>query len=107
MRLALLGSVSPVALARRIFDAIEDQKRSPMASAFQLVEILACLEEARHYKASPRFHTEWLSLLDEATRVILERLDMLQKQYPAILSQNFLTYFHSVRQHYSRALMEL
>ncbi|HNY70262.1 MAG TPA: hypothetical protein PL032_08090 [Syntrophorhabdus sp.] len=106
MRLALLGSVSPVALARRIFDSAEGQKRSPMASAFQLVEILACLDEARHYEASPRFQTEWLLLLDEASRLILERLDILQKRYPSVLSQNFLTYSHSVRQHYSGALME-
>jgi hypothetical protein len=43
MRLALLGPVSPVALARMCLDNAKTGLRTPTAIGFQLVEILKCL----------------------------------------------------------------
>ncbi|HJN07931.1 MAG TPA: hypothetical protein QF564_04520, partial [Pirellulaceae bacterium] len=66
MRLALLGSVSPIALARRVLEAADSDERTPTATGFQLVEILGCLDAARRYDASPLFQDDWLTLVDEA-----------------------------------------
>ena len=100
MRLALLGSVSPVALAKRVLEASDMQKRTPTAAGFQLVEILACIDEARHYEAATRFRDEWLSFVDEASTEVDGMLDKLKHRYLGALSQNFQRYSKSVRQHH-------
>lgn len=100
MRLALLGSVSPVALAKRVVEAADIQKRTPTASGFQLVEILACLDEAKHYEAATHFRAEWLSFVDEAAAEVDNMLDKLKHRYLGALSQNFQRYSKSVRQYH-------
>jgi hypothetical protein len=66
MRLALLGPVSPVALAQAVFEAAKMGRRTPTAAAFQLVEILACLISARSFGPPERLHQEWRRHVDEA-----------------------------------------
>lgn len=101
MRLALLGSVSPVALAKRVVEAADSQKRTPTASGFQLVEILACIDEARHYEAATRFQVEWLSFVDEAAVEVYGMFNKLKHRHLGALSRNFQRYAKTVRQHYS------
>jgi hypothetical protein len=73
MRLALLGPVSPVALARHVQRAVERSERTPTAGAFQLVEIVRCLDEA----------ATWQRLLAEARTIVSTLLTHLQDQHPA------------------------
>ena len=65
IRLALLGSVSPVALATRIVDAAGNG-RTPTAAGFQLVELLACLQSSLSFPEDGRHYEDWASLVDEA-----------------------------------------
>jgi hypothetical protein len=100
MRLALLGSVSPVALARRVLEAAESGDRTPTASGFQLVEILGCLDAARSFPASARFEKDWEQLVDEAVQKVVEMLDRLQSRFPNDLSRDFRRYARTLRQHH-------
>lgn len=68
MRLALLGPVSPVALAQTIFEATKLGRRTPTAAAFQLVEILSCLKSARAFPVAEKFLQAWEKYLEEATK---------------------------------------
>jgi len=100
MRLALLGSVSPVALARRVLEAAVAGQRTAMAAGFQLVEILGCLDAARGFPASARFCNDWSELIDESTEQLLNMLDSLRQSYPHELSGDFRRYAKTVRKHY-------
>ncbi len=102
MRLALLGAVSPVALARRVLEAAESGQRTPTASGFQLVEILGCLKAAHRYPASRRFQNDWLKLVHEAATQVKGMLDKLQKQFPTDFSRAFRQYAKTVRQYHQR-----
>jgi phosphatidylserine/phosphatidylglycerophosphate/cardiolipin synthase-like enzyme len=77
MRLALLGPVSPLALAQRVRDAVDSGSRTPMAGAFQLVEILACLKSARAYSVPERLAEAWDRNLKDAARKISSILKQL------------------------------
>jgi phosphatidylserine/phosphatidylglycerophosphate/cardiolipin synthase-like enzyme len=66
LRLALLGPVSPVALARQVHHAVTKDGRSPTAGAFQLVELLACLHDARSWEVDPRVAASWAKACQEA-----------------------------------------
>jgi hypothetical protein len=77
MRLALLGPVSPLALAQTVRDAVDSGGRTPMAAAFQLVEILACLHSARSFAVPERLAKAWDENLQEAANkisIILKQL---------------------------------
>lgn len=100
MRLALLGSVSPVALARRVVEAAESGERTPTATGFQLVEILGCLDRARQFPASTRFEQDWAQLVDEAAHKVAEMLEQLQQSFPSDLSSDFRRYAKTVRRHH-------
>jgi hypothetical protein len=100
MRLALLGSVSPVALAKRVFEAADTGARTPLASAFQLVEILACLDAARHAEAAARYQEEWIALVDQAATVVSAMLEKIQQRHPEDFSRDFRRYAKIVRQHH-------
>ena len=97
MRLAVLGAVSPVALARRVFEAADKHGRTPTATGFQLVEILACLHAAGAFEATPRFRADWLGLVDEASSTVARLLDQLQRGYADDLSHDFRRYARTVR----------
>ena len=99
MRLALLGSVSPVALARRVLEAAETGDRTPTASGFQLVEILGCLDRARSFPASPRFENDWTALVEEAAQKVVGMLESLRRRFPGTFSGDFQRYEKAIRQH--------
>lgn len=83
MRLALLGPVSPIALASSVRDAVDLGFRTPMAAGFQLVEILACLESARSIAVPPRLSRCWEENIREASnkiRAILSQLVAAHRQ---------------------------
>jgi hypothetical protein len=104
MRLALLGFVSPVALAKRIVEAVEVRERTPTATAFQLVELIACLETARRFGESSHNHSDWIALVDEAMQKVSELLDTLNRRYPNDLSKDFQRYTRTVRQYHRQHL---
>jgi hypothetical protein len=66
LRLALLGPVSPVALAGQVHHAVMKAGRSPTAGAFQLVELQACLDDARSWEVEPRVAAAWTKACHEA-----------------------------------------
>jgi phosphatidylserine/phosphatidylglycerophosphate/cardiolipin synthase-like enzyme len=88
MRLALLGPVSPVALAQTILDAASTGRRTPTAAAFQLVEILACLQSARSHPVPERLAGKWADLLAQATDKISRHLHLLQGNHAADFAAN-------------------
>jgi hypothetical protein len=96
MRLALLGPVSPVALARRVLDAV-DHGRTPTAAGFQLVEILACLNAARCFECAPRFRNDWITVVDDAARQVAGIFTALERRFPSSLTQDFHRYASAVR----------
>jgi hypothetical protein len=65
MRLALLGPVSPVALARQVSNAVSKEERTPTAGGFQLVEILRCLDEVRRFERWEEWSTHWRKAVKE------------------------------------------
>lgn len=73
MRLALLGPVSPLALARHIRAAVQVEGRSPTAAGFQLVELLSCLEGAATRHVDDRVAEAWRQACEDASTQI-ERL---------------------------------
>jgi hypothetical protein len=73
MRLALLGQVSPVALARTVVEAITAGRRTAVAGAFQLVELLLVLGEAKAFAVEPDRQEAW-TVAVEAARVQVEGL---------------------------------
>jgi hypothetical protein len=99
MRLALLGSVSPVALARRVCDAVQSG-RTAAAAGFQLVEIIACLQSARPFPADDRHRKDWSELLDEAIEQVDRLLEELRKSHPETFSSRmFRRYEATTRKH--------
>lgn len=100
MRLALLGSVSPTSLARRIMEAGRTGTRSPTASGFQLVEILGALSAARKYETAEAFRDDWLRNLNEATDAIQKMLDELTELHSSVLSSAFQRYAKTIREHH-------
>ena len=100
MRLALLGSVSPVALAKRVVEAADAGERTPTACGFQLVEILGCLDAARQLEASARFAADWREFVDEAAARVASMLENLLERFPEQLSSDFRRYARKVRQHH-------
>lgn len=100
MRLALLGSVSPVALAKRIVEAVDSRERTPTASAFQLVEILGCLDAAKYFDTSSHFRDDWTALVDEASTKTAAMLATLEQRFPDELSREFKRYARAIRQHH-------
>lgn len=83
MRLALLGPVSPVALARAVVDAVRASQRTRIAGAFQLVEILSCLLGARACQVGESYQEEWHRHLGMATVELQGQLARLQEDWPA------------------------
>jgi hypothetical protein len=74
LRLALVGPVSPRALAKQVHTAVLRDGRSSTAGAFQLVELLACFTEARAFP-DPREPDAWLEACDEALASVRALLD--------------------------------
>lgn len=100
MRLALLGTVSPIALARRVLDAADRSERSPTAAGFQLVEILGCLDAALRHETSPAFLDDWRTLVNEAAAIVAKMVNDLENRFPDELSREFRRYAKTVRKHH-------
>ena len=66
MKLAVLGEVSPLAIAREVVRAVEDGRRSPIAAGFQLVEILASLKRAERLDVAEVRARAWRQCLVDA-----------------------------------------
>jgi hypothetical protein len=104
MRLALLGPVSPVTLARVIVDAVHHGKRSPVAAAFQLVEVWACLQMARGYETVSKDRSSWLEYVEKAIETIDRHLETLRDEHSRHFTARslFSRYEKSVRGYYRR-----
>ena len=88
MRLALLGPVSPFALAQTIIDAVEAGRRTPTAAGFQLVEILACLQSARSHSVPERLADVWQQHLQQVHGKISRLLEKLIADHPDLFASN-------------------
>ena len=73
MRLALMGPVSPLALAREVHRAVRDNQRTAVAGGFQLVEILGCLHRIGDSDLTGKQADEWR----EALARTAEQVDVL------------------------------
>lgn len=82
IRLAFLGSVSPVALAQSVVSA---PNRTPMAKAFQLVELLTCMEKLTRHQVLPELTASWNDCIKEARQRMRTQLANLMKDKPAEL----------------------
>lgn len=88
MRLALLGPVSPVALAQTILEAAKSGRRTPTAAAFQLVEILACLKSARKQPVADRLSPAWQQHLGHSIGKIVRLLDQIVAAHPELFASS-------------------
>jgi hypothetical protein len=88
MRLALLGPVSPVALAGTVFEVVRSGRRTPTGGAFQLVEILACLNSARLLQVAEKLSEPWQRHLSEAFAKTARILDQLISEHQSQLDGN-------------------
>ncbi len=86
MRLALLGPVSPLALAQTVREAVDSGVRTPMAAAFQLVEILVCLNYADSFSVPERLSAAWRRDLRDATNGISSILEQLITSHRELLA---------------------
>jgi hypothetical protein len=77
IRLALLGPVSPVALAREIEHAVKSG-RSATAACFQLVELLRCISAAGRIEVDARVREAWTLAVGEAASQIQAAVDRLR-----------------------------
>jgi hypothetical protein len=83
MRLAVLGPVSPVALAREIAQAAA-KGRSATAVGFQLAEILCVLRAARSFDVDPKLAAPWAEILRKGEAEVSGRLDALRAAHPTL-----------------------
>lgn len=84
MRLALVGPVSPFALAQTVLEAAESERRTPIAAAFQMVEILACLKSAHSFDVPEKLAKSWEEHLEDATNKITHLLCQLVSSHEAL-----------------------
>jgi phosphatidylserine/phosphatidylglycerophosphate/cardiolipin synthase-like enzyme len=88
MRLALLGPVSPFALAQTIIDAVAAGRRTPTAASFQLVEILACIQSAVSYPVSERLVDVWQQHIKQVNEKISRLLEKLIANHSTLFASN-------------------
>jgi hypothetical protein len=94
IRFAALGPVSPVALAREIARAAE-AGRSSVAVAFQLTELVLCLDVARALAVPEPLRTTWATVLDEARREVVALLTQLRGRDVALGKGTGFDGYHS------------
>lgn len=93
MRSALRGPVSPLSLARAISEKVSGGSRTLTAGAFQLVEILQCLEETR----SMGNYLDWAQDLNETSVEIKSFLENMISSHPDILGSGTRFYEYQSR----------
>lgn len=77
MHQALLGELSPTALARQVVHAVAAGTRSSVAAGFQLTEILVCLANARELVVDKSKQDAWRKALNRAHTAVSTMLDKL------------------------------
>jgi len=88
MRLALSGAVSPLALTYTVLEAVKRGSRTPMAAAFQLVEIAGCLRVARSFEVPKHLSGLWEQHLRNTISKIVRLLRQLVSEHPESFAQN-------------------
>jgi len=81
IRLAALGPVSPVALAREVVRAV-GAGRSGVAAGFQLTELACCIDAARSAEVPDGLRKVWMEVLGEAKGEVLAMLRALRAERP-------------------------
>lgn len=79
IRQALLGPISLVALARTIVEAVHEGRRSATAGGFQLVELLACLEEVANDEVEARLAEAWTRACADARAELVMHLHAIRE----------------------------
>ena len=87
IRLALLGPVSPLALAREISRAVDEQRRTAVAAGFQILEILGCLFQAQRMEVPDKYLEKWRGHCKAAIIEIEAILLHLKTAFPDELSR--------------------
>ena len=99
MRLAVLGPVSPLTLAKEIVKAArsDKDKRSYTAAGFQLLELLLCINKAKSYMLKKELKASWLQLLNKAEKEIETLLSSLYIPASDAYSKQFIQYKNKVK----------
>lgn len=101
IRLAVLGPVSPVALARQIGDASRKGERSATAAAFQLLELTSLLAGARGWEVEERLHSSWVEAIDKASEEVQRVFDGVRREAGDVLGHSdFRAYESMVRKQF-------
>jgi hypothetical protein len=97
MRQALLGELSPIALAQQIMNAVSAGTRSPVAAGFQLTEILVCLNKAKALAVDQPRQDAWQDGVRRAHAAVSALLDKLLSTKAADLapSSDFYRYYRT------------
>jgi phosphatidylserine/phosphatidylglycerophosphate/cardiolipin synthase-like enzyme len=103
MRLALLGPVSPLALAREVSRAVTEQRRTAVAAGFQLVEILGCLFRVLNFDVPEKHAENWNDYCKKAITEVETLLRQLKSTYPEelIKGSSFVKYEKTLRRAWS------
>lgn len=93
IRLAFLGPVSPVTLAESVIAA----RRTPMATGFQLIEILGCLRRVEQHGVAPGLLPTWTECIAVARKRIEALLTALIEREPSELGgTSFRAYYKAI-----------
>jgi hypothetical protein len=98
MRQALLGELSPTALAQQVMRAVMAGTRSPVAAGFQLTEILVSLTHARSLAVDKAKQDAWHKGVRRAFEVVSALLEKLLTTQAADFppSSDFHRYYKTV-----------
>jgi hypothetical protein len=98
MKYAILGHVSPLALARQVIQAVREHRRSSTAAGFQLTEILSCLAKAEGVVVPAIRRDAWLQCIALARKEITALLsNLLERNGGELKSQpSFRRYLNSI-----------
>lgn len=99
IRLALLGPVSPLALAREVSRAVDERRRTPVAAGFQIVEILGCLFQALKLEVPDKHALLWKEYVQKAISEVEAILSKMKTVFPDDLSKgtSFAKYEKTLR----------
>jgi hypothetical protein len=86
MQMAVMGPVSPVALARQVFSAAQSSRRSPIAAGFQLVELIGCLGRARQFAVEGPKGDAWRTMTSRAIAEVERLLESLRQSHAALFA---------------------
>ena len=99
IRLALIGQVSPLALAREVYRAVDEKRRTPVAAGFQIIEILGCLFQAREFDVPDKVAMVWNEYVQKAISEVEAILGKMKGTFPYHLSKgtSFAKYERALR----------